>query len=154
MTPADKAADPADASPLAPAAAGALAGALTVAVFALSWLTPPNVVVAILFGVPLVVAAWTRSARAVWALAGVMAVMNLARLAAPNPIPGTETFVLVNRLLVAVALAGLAGVLHVRMRARRVLERQRAELERQNDELDLANQELARREEENVRQNE
>src|SRR5262245_44119830 len=111
MTPADKAA--ADTGTLSPAAAAALAGALAAALFALSWLAPTNVVLAILFSMPLVVAAWTRSPRTVWVFAGVMVVMNLVRLGAPNPVPGTETFVLVNRLLVAADLAGLAGVLHL-----------------------------------------
>jgi len=112
--------------------------------------------VAAIYGLPLVLAALTRSRRLLWALTAALSIATFAVYAAQIPVGAfslSETF-FVNRLFDAVAVLLTAGLLHVWIVAADTEEAQAQLLKTQNDELEAANVELVRREEKIARQNE
>jgi signal transduction histidine kinase/ActR/RegA family two-component response regulator len=135
------------------AAAAVALGGLTVVI---DWLTPLNVHVPILYGLPVLAAIWLRDARLVWGLALALTAADLAALAWGKPVaePYSVSVVVANRLLAAGSLIAVAGVSHAFVHSLRDLEGQRSALRKQNEELETVNQELMQREEEIVRQNE
>jgi signal transduction histidine kinase len=112
--------------------------------------------VAAIYGLPLVLAALTRSRRLLWALTAALTVATFAVYAAQIPSGAfafSETF-FVNRLFDAVAVLLTAGLLHVWIISIDTAEAQARLLKTQNDELEAANVELVRHEEKIARQNE
>jgi signal transduction histidine kinase len=112
--------------------------------------------VSIIYGLPLVLAALSRSRRLLWGLAFFLIVMTFAVYSVQIP-PGvfspSEPF-FVNRVLAAAALLLTSGLLHVWMIAVDTTETQRRALKEQNEQLETANRELHRREQEIAQQNE
>jgi signal transduction histidine kinase len=112
--------------------------------------------VAAIYGLPLVIAALTRSRRLLWALTAALTIATFAVYAVQIPTGAfalSETF-FVNRLFDAVAVLLTAGLLHVWIISVDTVEAQARLLKAQNDELEAANLELVRREEKIARQNE
>jgi signal transduction histidine kinase len=112
--------------------------------------------VAAIYGLPLVLAALTRSRRLLWLLTAALTIATFAVYAVQ--IPGgafalNETF-FVNRLFDAVAVLLTAGLLHVWIISVDTAEAQAQLLKTQNDELEAANVELMRHEEKIAHQNE
>ncbi len=141
---------------VSPWAAAAAAAAVTLLTALADLLTPAEVVVPIVYGVPLLLCVWVRDLRFLWALAAVLISLNLATAALGSPalaVPEAQA-VFINRALATVAVLVIAGLVHLGVVALRVVERQRESLEKHNADLEAANQELTDREEEIVRQNE
>lgn len=127
-------------SPLLAAArvAGVVAVLLALAEVLIDWITEIPLNVSILFGLPLVVAAATRSRRLLWALTLFLFVTIFAVYYVRIP-TGAFTLrdpYLVNRVLAACALVLTAALLHVGMIGLDLLETQRQSLEEQNRELE------------------
>src|SRR5688572_29320274 len=94
--------------------------------------------VAAIYGLPLVLAALTRSRRLLWALTATLTVATFAVYAAQIPV-GVFTFgetFFVNRLFDAVAVLLTAGLLHVWIISLDTVEAQTLLLEAQNEELE------------------
>ena len=112
--------------------------------------------VPILYGVPLIVAAWTRNRRALWTLGVVLAgttfVVYWAEMPAATVSMAEPLFV--DRLLACAAILIITALLHVWTEALDAVEAQAELLRRQNNELDAANRELRARGDLIVRQNE
>jgi signal transduction histidine kinase len=124
--------------PVAAPAAGVLAVLLALAEVLIDWITVINLNVSILYGLPLVVAAATRSRRLLWALALFLLVTIFAVYWVQIP-PGVFSLrepYFVNRVLAALALVVTAVLLHVGMIGLDLLEAQRRSLKEQNDELE------------------
>ena len=118
--------------------AGVLAVLLALAEVLIDWITLIRLNVSILYGLPLVVAAATRSRRVLWGLALFLLITIFAVYYVQIP-PGVfalreEYFV--NRVLAALALVLTAVLLHVGMIGLDHLETQRRSLEEQNAELE------------------
>jgi signal transduction histidine kinase len=141
---------------LTPQAAGILAVALLLAVLLGDVLAPADLMVPIVYGLPLVVCAWVRSPPFLWAMAGLLTALTLVmHYAGPPATEATGPAVaLLNRVLAAVETLGVALAVHFWILSDNAVEEQRLALERQNQALEAANQELTDREEEIVRQNE
>ncbi len=112
--------------------------------------------IATIYGIPLVLAAFTRNRRL---LRGLMAALTLATFityALQIPVGAFELreALFVNRVLDAVALLLTAGLLHVWMVSLDIREAQAHLLQEQNRKLDVANDLLIARESQIVRQNE
>ena len=112
--------------------------------------------IAAIYGIPLVLAAFTRNRRLLW---GLMAALTLATfityaLQIPAGAFALREAMFVNRVLDAVALLLTAGLLHVWMMSMDIREAQAHLLEEQNRKLELANDMLVAREAQIVRQNE
>ncbi|HZU34349.1 MAG TPA: HAMP domain-containing sensor histidine kinase, partial [Gemmataceae bacterium] len=119
-------------------AAGGLALLLALIEVFLDWATHIDLNVSILYGLPLVVAAATRSRRLLWALALFLLVTTFAVYWVQIP-PGVFSLrepYFVNRVLAAFALMLTAALLHVGMIGFDLLETQRRSLQEQNEELD------------------
>lgn len=120
--------------------------------------TPANFVPPILYGVPVVAAAWSRRAWFVWAITGTVVILTfVAHLVQPvmgRDEPLVTTAVLTNRLLASLATLLTAGLVHLWTNARARRDEHEAYLAAQNEELERINRELAEREEEITRQNE
>lgn len=119
-------------------AAALLAALLVVTAVFLDWVTSISLNVSILYGLPLVVAAATRSRRLLWGVALFLLVTTYAVYCVQIP-PGSfslreEHFV--NRVLAGVALVLTAGLLHVGIIGLDVLDAQGRSLKAQNEELD------------------
>lgn len=118
--------------------AGALAVLLALAEVVLDWVTQIRLNVAILYGLPLVVAAGTRSRWLLWSLTLALLITIFAVYWAQIP-PGEfslhEQYFL-NRVLAALALVVTAALLHVSMTGLDLLDAQRRTLQEQNEELD------------------
>ena len=146
-----------DLSPYPPVpVAAALAVLLALIEVFIDWLTQIKLNVAIVYGLPLVLAAAGRDRRLLWGLAFFLILMTFSVYAAQIP-PGVFSArepLFVNRVLAAAALLLTAGLLHVWMIAVDTTHAQSRVLKRQNEQLESANQELHRREEEIARQNE
>jgi PAS domain S-box-containing protein len=141
---------------LTPGFALAICVVLVLAIALGDALTPANLVVPILYGVPLILCARLGSVRFLWILAaGLVSLTFVAYFWGPRASHvDHETIALLNRCLCALTTVAAAGLVHWRMASERVLEGQRDVLDKQNVELETANQELTAREEEIVRQNE
>jgi signal transduction histidine kinase len=112
--------------------------------------------VAAIYGLPLVLAALTRSRRLLWALTAALTIATFAIYGMQIPAGAfslSETF-FVNRLFDAVAVLLTAALLHVWVAAVDTEEAQAQLLKAQNDQLEAANVELVRREEKIAHQNE
>jgi signal transduction histidine kinase len=118
--------------------AGVLAVLLALSEMLIDWITHIDLNVSILYGLPLVVAAATRSRRLLWALALFLLITTFAVYWVQMP-PGVFSLReprFVNRVLAAFALALTAVLLHVGMIGFDLLEAQRRSLKEQNEELE------------------
>jgi signal transduction histidine kinase len=112
--------------------------------------------VAAIYGLPLMLAALTRSRRLLWTLTISLIITTFVVYAIQIPVGAfalSETF-FVNRVLDAVAVLLTAGLLHVWIISVDTVQAQARLLKHQNEELEAANVELVRREEQINRQNE
>jgi signal transduction histidine kinase len=127
----------------------------TVEVF-LDWITWIELNVAIVYGLPLILAAAARSRPLLWTLMSILVLVTFVVYSFQIP-PGhfslDEPFFL-NRVLAAVAMVLTAGLGHIWIKALETLEAQSRALKERNVKLDAANQELIHREELIARQNE
>jgi signal transduction histidine kinase len=135
--------------------AAALAVLLALIEVFVDWLTPIEINVSIVYGLPLVLAAAGRSRRLLWGLAMFLVLMTFSvySVQVPSGVFSTSEPLFVNRLLAAAALLLTAGLLHLWMIAVDTTEVQSRALKAQNEQLEAANQELQRREQEIARQN-
>jgi two-component system chemotaxis sensor kinase CheA len=120
---------------------------------ALTWV---ELDVAAIYGLPLVLAALTRSRRLLWTLTAALTLTTFLVYAVQIPagmFALSETF-FVNRLFDAVAVLLTAGLLHVWIVSVDTVEAQAQLLKTQNEQLEAANLELASHEEKIARQNE
>lgn len=143
--------------PSFPSVRGATLAALGLAAvgIAIDLVTPANLIIAVISGLALVLAASNRDLRFLWGLAITLAVVAVASYWVRAVLaPETALVVLVNRMLAAAATLLIAGVLHLRIRAEQAAERDGQALAKQHEELRALNEELGQREEEIVRQNE
>jgi signal transduction histidine kinase len=127
-------------SPLSVAAraAGVLAVLLAVAEVLIDWITPIDLNVSVLYGLPLVVAAATRSRRLLWGLALSLLITTFAAYGVQIP-PGIFSLRephFINRVLAACALVLTAVLLHAGMMGLDLLAEQRRSLKEQNEELE------------------
>jgi signal transduction histidine kinase len=112
--------------------------------------------VAAIYGIPLVLAALTRSRRLLWTLTAALTITTFVVYAVQIPADAfalSETF-FVNRLFDAVAVLLTAGLLHVWIVSVDTAEAQARLLKTQNEQLETANLELVSHEEQIARQNE
>ncbi len=112
--------------------------------------------VAAIYGLPLVLAALTRSRRLLWTLTATLTITTFVVYAVQIPagmFALSETF-FVNRLFDAVAVLLTAGLLHVWIVSIDTVEAQARLLKTQNEQLETANTELLSHEEKIARQNE
>jgi signal transduction histidine kinase len=112
--------------------------------------------VAAIYGIPLVLAAFTRNRRLLWALTVALALATFIAYALQAPAGAFEARqdLLVNRTLDAVALLVTAGLVHVWMTSMDIREAQAQLLREQNRKLEMANDLLVAHEAQIVRQNE
>ncbi|HJT77689.1 MAG TPA: HAMP domain-containing sensor histidine kinase, partial [Gemmataceae bacterium] len=118
--------------------AGSLALLVALIEVLIDWLTDIQFNESILYGLPLVVAAATRSRRLLWGLTAFLGVTTFAVYAVQIP-PGVFSFhepLFINRVLAATALVLTASLLHVGLVGVDLLEAQRRSLKEQNEELD------------------
>jgi signal transduction histidine kinase len=137
------------------AAAGVLAVGLTAVAVLLDVGTWVQLDIAGIYGVPLVVAAFARSRRLLWALTATLLVATFGVYALQAP---PETFALrdawfVNRMLDATALLLMAGILHLWTASLDIRALQQHLLREQNRRLEAANQLLVDHEAKIIRQN-
>jgi signal transduction histidine kinase len=112
--------------------------------------------VAAIYGLPLVLAALTRSRRLLWSLTGALTITTFVVYVVQVPaglFELTETF-FVNRVFDAVAVLLTAGLLHIWIVSVDTVEAQARLLKTQNEQLETANLELVSHEEKIARQNE
>ncbi|HEX5270586.1 MAG TPA: HAMP domain-containing sensor histidine kinase [Gemmataceae bacterium] len=118
--------------------AGLLATLLALSEVFIDWVTHIDLNMSILYGLPLVVAAATRSRRLLWGLALFLLATTFAVYAVQIPAgefsPREMHFV--NRVLAGAALVLTAGLVHVAMIGLDLVEEQRRSLKAQNEELD------------------
>src|SRR5437868_5307113 len=136
------------------AAIAALAAAVVIVVLEL--LLPTGYVFSVLYGVPLVAAAWVRSLRFLWGLTLALLVPTFL-LFIWGRVPAQMdawSIALANRSLATVTTLLTAGLVHAWITSLSQVEFHRSELEKRSAAQEAANQELTDREEEIVRQNE
>jgi signal transduction histidine kinase len=130
--------------------------ALLLGLILVDWLTWIELNVSIVYSLPLVLAAAARSRRLLWGMMLALLIVTFTVYFVQVP-PGRfsvrEPF-FINRVLSAVALLLIAGMVHLWMRAVDALEAQGRVLKNQNEQLGAANRELVRRDEQIARQNE
>jgi signal transduction histidine kinase len=136
--------------------AGCFAIVLAVAEVILDLGTWVELDIATIYGIPLVLAAFTRDRRLLWGLMIVLVLVTFIAYALQIP---SGSFALhealfVNRVLDAVALLLIAGLLHIWMAALDVRDAQARLLREQNIELEAANALLVAHEARIVHQNE
>ncbi|HLJ97585.1 MAG TPA: HAMP domain-containing sensor histidine kinase, partial [Gemmataceae bacterium] len=134
-------------------AAGMLAVFLALVEVFLDWVTAIDLNVAILYGLPLVVAAASRSRRLLWALALFLLVTTFAVYAVqiePGVFSLRETH-FVNRVLSGSALALTAGLVHAGMIGLDLLDAQRRSLQAQNKELECRRRDAEETSQRNMR---
>lgn len=112
--------------------------------------------IATIYGIPLVLAAFTRNRRLLWGLMAALTLATFITYALQIQVGAFELreALFVNRVLDAVALLLTAGLLHVWMVSLDIREAQAHLLQEQNRKLDVANDLLIARESQIVRQNE
>jgi len=112
--------------------------------------------IATIYGIPLVLAAFTRNRRLLWGLMAALTLATFITYALQIPVGAFELreALFVNRVLDAVALLLTAGLLHMWMVSLDIREAQAHFLQEQNRKLDVANDLLIARESQIVRQNE
>jgi signal transduction histidine kinase len=148
-------------SPLSPAGADssatwAFAIAVAVAEIALDLGTWVELDIASVYGIPLVLAAFTRNRRLLWGLTVALALATFIAYGLQIPAGAFEARegLFVNRLLDAVALIVTAGLVHVWMTSMDIRQAQAQLLLEQNRKLETANELLVAHEAQIVRQNE
>ena len=111
--------------------------------------------IATIYGIPLVVAAFTGSRRLLWGLMIALTLATFIIYALQIPVGAFELgeTLFVNRVLDAAALLLTAGLLHVWMMSLDVREAQEQRLQEQNRKLEIANDLLIAHEAHIVRQN-
>ena len=129
---------------------------LSVAEVALDLGTWVELDIAAIYGIPLVLAAFTRNRRLLW---GLLIVLVLATFIAyalqiPSGSFALHEALFVNRVLDAIALLLIAGLLHIWMASLDVRDAQARLLHEQNNRLEAANALLVAHEARIVRQNE
>ena len=129
---------------------------LAVAEVVLDLVTWVDLDIAAIYGIPLVLAAITRSRRLLWVLAIALTLATFMAYALQIPVGtfGLHEALFVNRVLDAVALLLTAGLIQVWMMSLDVREAQAHLLHEQNRKLEAANQQLVAHEAQIVRQNE
>ena len=135
--------------------ATAFAMAVAVAGVVLDLGTRLELDVAVVYGIPLVVAAFSRSRRLLWALMAVLTLATFVTYALQVP-PGAfelREALFVNRILDAVALLLTACLVHAWMTSLDMREVQARQLADQNGKLELANDLLVAHEAQIVSQN-
>ena len=140
----------------ATAFAGVSAIALAVAEVGLDLGTWVELDIATIYGIPLVLAAFTRNRRLLWGLMVALTLATFITYTLQIPVGGFELreSLFVNRVLDTVALLLTGGLLHVWMVSRDIREAQAHLLQEQNRRLEVANGLLIGREAQIVRQNE
>ena len=136
--------------------AGAFAVAVAVAEIALDLGTWVELDIASIYGIPLVLAAFTRNRRLLWGLTVALALATFVAYALQIPAGAFEAreALFVNRLLDAVALLVTAGLVHVWMTSMNIRGAQAQLLLEQNRKLETANDLLVAHEAQIVCQNE
>jgi signal transduction histidine kinase len=129
---------------------------LAVAEVVLDLVTWVDLDIAAIYGIPLVLAAITRSRRLLWTLATALTFATFMAYALQIPAGtfGLHEALFVNRVLDAVALLLTAGLIQIWMMSLDVREAQARLLHEQNRKLEAANQQLVAHEAQIVRQNE
>jgi signal transduction histidine kinase len=136
--------------------AGVFAIALAIAEVIVDLGTWVELDIATIYGIPLVLAAFTRDRRLLWGLTVALTLATFIAYTLQIPV-GAFTLheaLFVNRVLDAVALLLIAGLVHVWMLSRDIREAQAQLLEEQNRKLEVANDLLVAHEAQIVRQNE
>ena len=112
--------------------------------------------IAAIYGIPLVLAAFTRNRRLLWGLTAALTLATFITYALQIPVGTFELreALFVNRVLDAAALLLTAGLLHVWMMSLDIREAQALLLQEQNCKLEVANDLLIAHEAQIVRQNE
>jgi signal transduction histidine kinase len=112
--------------------------------------------IATIYGIPLVLAAFARNRRLLWGLTGALTVATFVAYALQIPVGTFELreALFVNRVLDAMALLLIAGLVDTWMTSRDVREAQSQVLREQNRKLELANDLLIAHEAQIVTQNE
>lgn len=135
--------------------AGVLAIALAVVEVVVDWITWIELNEAIVYSLPLILAAAARSRKLLWGLTAFLGVTTFAVYYVQMP-PGTFSFrepFFIDRVLAAVTLLISALLLHGLTLAIDAMAEDRARIARQNEELDAANRALLTLKEEITRQN-
>ena len=125
----------------ATAFAGVSAIALAVAEVGLDLGTWVELDIATIYGIPLVLAAFTRNRRLLWGLMVALTLATFITYTLQIPVGGFELreSLFVNRVLDTVALLLTGGLLHVWMVSRDIREAQAHLLQEQNRRLEVAN---------------
>jgi signal transduction histidine kinase len=129
---------------------------LAVAEVALDLATWVQLDIAAIYGIPLVLAAFTSDRRLLWTLMGALTLATFVAYALQVPVGAFDLreALFVNRILDAVALLLTAGLLHVWMASLDIRQAQAELLQQQNHKLEVANDLLIGHEAQIVRQNE
>ncbi|RIK91082.1 MAG: hypothetical protein DCC72_11145 [Burkholderiales bacterium] len=132
-----------------------LAIAITAVAVVLDLVTWVELDIATIYGIPLVVVAFTRNRRLLWTLASALIVTTFIAYALQVPVGefGLREARFVNRVLGAVSLLIIAGLLHFWMTSLDIRDAQASLLEKQYQSLESVNLLLVDREAQIVRQN-
>jgi two-component system, cell cycle sensor histidine kinase and response regulator CckA len=124
--------------PISGRVAAVVAALLTLIEVFIDWVTPVELNVAIVYGLPLVVIAATRSRRLLWALMVFLVLTTFAVYAVqiPSGVFSPHQPLFVNRVLAALALALTTCLLHVGLIGVDILEAQWRSLKENNEELE------------------
>ncbi|HEX4129678.1 MAG TPA: ATP-binding protein [Pirellulales bacterium] len=138
---------------------GAIAGisaVLVVGAALVDLFTPANMILPILYGIPVALMAWSGDRRWLWACAGSAVVLAMLQLAVGTPPTHEQVWAiaLLNRVIAAGVILVIAGLSDVRISQQRVQWEYLSILHGQNTELEKLNEELREHEELIVRQNE
>jgi signal transduction histidine kinase len=135
--------------------AGVLAVLVAVLEVLIDWGTWVELNVAIVYSLPLIVAAVARSRRLLWSLAAWLVIMTFAVYfwQVQNGVFSFHETFFVDRILAAATVVFTAGILHVWTHALDTLDAQGRSLLEQNEQLEAANRELVRHEDRITRQN-
>lgn len=124
--------------PRRPSLVGALAVFVALLAAYIDWITWIELNVSVIYGLPLVLALWTRNQRLLWGMTTFLLITTFVvywRQIPPGGFAPAEPF-FIDRLLSAATVLLIATLLHYRMVALDTMEGQRRMLEQQNEELD------------------
>lgn len=135
--------------------AAVLTLALAVVGVIADFLTPLEVLVPVVFGVPILLCLWVRDRRFLWGVTVFLIIADLLPIVtAQGPVAHEAAVDYLNRGLVLLDLLLIALLVHLTLQAQRGADEHRQAIERHNTELEAINRTLTEREEEIVRQNE
>jgi signal transduction histidine kinase/response regulator RpfG family c-di-GMP phosphodiesterase len=139
-----------------PRTLAALCAALAAAVALVDAVVPANVLVPMIYVVPISLCLWVRSTRWLWALtAACILALTITHLVGRGPsLAGVESIAHLNHLMVAAVLVAIAGHAHLKIVIEAALAERERQLDLQRVEVEAVNEELRQREEEIIRQNE